>query len=125
MVLSLTLVLCHAPAVTESWRCRLLSCCVRLQPALCRGVFVYSRVVSGSSRLCALMLSFILVLRPAPAGSVSWYSRLLSFCGQLQPALCRGAVIYSRVVSGASQLSVAALSLSLVCCPALCCGMVV
>ena len=43
---------------------------VRLQPALCRGVVVYSCFVS--SPLCVVVLSFSLVLRPAPAGSVSW-----------------------------------------------------
>ena len=96
VVVPITLVACPAPAGSVSWCCRLLSFCVRLQQALYRGAVVYSRFVSGSSPLCVVVLSFtfllcarlqpglcrvpsfILVLCPAPAGSVSWCGRLLS-----------------------------------------------
>ena len=64
------LVLRPAPAGSVSWCCRLLSLCVRLQPALCRGAVVYSCLLF--SPLCVVVLSCSLVLRPAPAGSVSW-----------------------------------------------------
>ena len=81
-------------------------------------LFVYSRVVSGSSPLCVVVLSFTLVLFPAPARSVSRCCRLLSRCEGRKPALCRGAVVYSRVVSGASPLCIAVLPFTLVLCPA-------
>jgi len=146
LALSFTLILCIAPAGSVSWCCRLLSFCVQFQPALCRGAVVYSGFASGSSPLCVVVLSFIIVLRPAPAGSVSWCGCLLLFCVRLQPALCRGTVVHSRLASGSSPLCVVVLSFTLVwhpaparsvswCCrllsfcvriqPALCCGAVV
>ena len=77
-----------------SWCVRFLSRCVRLQPAPCRVVVVYSRSMIGASRLCVVALSFTLVLCPDPARYVSRCCRLPSFCVRLQPALCRGAVVY-------------------------------
>jgi len=117
MLLSFTLVLRSAPAGSVSWCCPLLSCCVRLQPALCRGSVVYSRFASGSSRLCVVVLLFTLALCPAPAGSVSWCCRLLSFCVLLRPALCHGTIVYSCIAVSSSRLCVVVLLFTLVFCP--------
>ena len=75
------------------WCCRLLYFCIRLQPDLCRATVVYSLFAYGSSPLRVVVHVFSLVLRPAPAGSVSWRCRSLSFYVLLQPALYRGAVV--------------------------------
>ena len=114
MVLSFTLVLCPVPAGSMSWCCRLLYVCIRLQPALCRGTVVYSLCASGSSPLRVVVPSFTLVLRPAPAGSVSWRCRSLSFYVLLQPDLYRGVVVYSRFVFSSSPLCVVVRSCTLV-----------
>ena len=122
VVLPFTLGLCPAPAGSVSWFCCLLSFCVRLQPALCLGVVVYSRFASGSSRLCVVVLSFTLVLRLAPACSVSWCCCLLSCCVRLKPALCRGVVIKSRCLSGSVLWHCRLVSFCVRLQPALCRG---